>query len=50
MSKCAPCVKINAKAAKDAGALEEEIAEAVSLGIAFGGASVAMFYNTLRNE
>jgi len=50
ISKCAPCVKINTKAAREAGASEEEIAEAVALGIAFGGAPVAMFYNTVRNE
>ena len=50
ISKCGPCVKINAKAAREAGASEEEIGEAVALGIAFGGAPVAMFYNTVRNE
>ncbi len=50
MSKCEPCVTINAKAARDAGAAEQEIAEAISLGIAFGGAPVAMFYNTLRQK
>ncbi len=50
MSKCAPCVKINTKAARQAGASEEEIAEAAAMGIAFGGAPVAMFYNTVRNE
>ena len=50
MSKCMPCVKINTKSAREAGASQEEIAEAVSLGIAFGGAPVAMFYNAARNE
>ena len=50
MSKCEPCVKINAKAAREAGASEQEIAEAVSLGIAFGGAPVAMFYNMVRQK
>jgi selenide,water dikinase len=50
ISKCGPCVKINTKAAREAGASEEEIAEAVAMGIAFGGAPVAMFYNTVRNE
>jgi selenide,water dikinase len=50
MSKCEPCVRINAEAARDAGATEQEIAEAVSLGIAFGGAPVAMFYNTIRQK
>lgn len=48
MSKCEPCVMINARAAREAGASEMEIAESAALGIAFGGASVAMFYNALR--
>lgn len=48
MGKCEPCVKINARAARDAGASEREIAETVSLGIAFGGAPVAMFYSAMR--
>jgi AhpD family alkylhydroperoxidase len=48
MSKCEPCVKIHARAAREAGASEEQIAEAVAMGIAFGGAPVAMFYNTMR--
>ena len=46
--RCEPCVKINAKAARDAGATEAEIAEAADLGIAFGGAPAAMLYNTIR--
>ena len=50
VSKCEPCVKVSARAAKDAGASNGQIAEAVALGIAFGGASAAMFYNTLRNS
>lgn len=50
ISKCAPCVTINTNAARQAGASEDEIAEAAALGIAFGGAPVAMFYNTVRNE
>jgi selenide, water dikinase len=50
MGKCEPCVKINTRAARDAGASEQEIAEAAALGIAFGGAPVAMFYNTLRQS
>ncbi|MGE5609515.1 MAG: selenide, water dikinase SelD [Bacillota bacterium] len=48
MSRCEPCVKINIKAAREAGATDEEIGEAVSLGVAFGGSPVAMFYSTLR--
>jgi selenide,water dikinase len=50
ISRCGPCVKLNTKSARQAGASEQEIAEAAALGIAFGGAPVAMFYNTVRNE
>lgn len=50
MGKCEPCVKINAKAARDAGATEAQIAEAAAMAIAFGGSTVAMFYNTLRGK
>lgn len=50
LSKCEPCVKINADAARQAGASDEEIAEAIALGIAFGGAPTAMFYNTMRQR
>ncbi len=46
-AKCGPCVKIQTSAAKDAGATNEEIAEAVALGISFGGAPVNMFYREL---
>ncbi len=48
-TKCGPCVTINIKAAREAGATEEQIAEAAALGIAFGGASTGMFYNELRH-
>lgn len=47
VTKCEPCVKINTKAAEDAGATEAEVAEAAALGIAFGGAPAAMFYKTI---
>jgi selenide,water dikinase len=47
--KCAPCVTLNAQAARNAGATDPEIAEAAALAIAFGGSSAMMFYNTLRN-
>lgn len=46
--RCQPCVTLNAQAAREAGASEPELAEAVSLGIAFGGAPTAMFYQTIR--
>ncbi len=47
LAKCEPCVKINTKAARDAGASDEEIREAAALGISFGGAPTNMFYNQL---
>lgn len=49
VTKCEPCIKINTKAAEDAGASEAEVAEAVAMGIAFGGASTAMFYNNMKH-
>ena len=48
LSRCEPCVKLKTKAAREAGASEEEMAEAVALGISFGGAPVGMFYNAVR--
>jgi selenide,water dikinase len=47
-TKCGPCIKINTDGAREAGASDAEIGEAVSMGIAFGGAPTAMFYNSLR--
>ncbi len=49
-TKCEPCVKVHTKGLREAGASEAEIAEAAALGVSFGGASVAMFYNTLAKE
>ncbi|MCL2641164.1 MAG: selenide, water dikinase SelD [Phycisphaerales bacterium] len=49
VTKCEPCVKLHAKASREAGATEQEIAESAALGIAFGGASAAMFYTKARN-
>ncbi len=46
--KCEECVKLNIEAAKKLGASNEEISEAVAMGISFGGASANMFYNQLR--
>jgi len=50
ITKCEPCVKINIRAAADAGASKQEIAETVALAIAFGGAPVNMFYNSIRTR
>ncbi len=47
--RCEPCVDINARGAREAGASEEQLGEAVALGIAFGGAPTAMAYNRLRS-
>ena len=48
LSRCDPCVRINRRAAIEAGATEEETAEAAALGIAFGGAPTGMFYSGVR--
>lgn len=48
--KCGPCVKINVDACRKAGATSEEIAQAIAQGIAFGGATAAMFYNELAER
>lgn len=48
VTKCEPCVKLITDAARKAGASDEEIGEAVALGISFGGAPVNMFYQMLR--
>ncbi len=47
VTQCATCVKLNTKAAREAGATDEELGEAAALGVAFGGASVSMFYKEL---
>ena len=47
---CEPCVKINSRASKEAGASDAEVAEAVAMGIAFGGAPSAMLYNSIKHK
>lgn len=42
--RCESCIGIHLRGARNAGALEGEIAEAVAEGIAFGGAAAAMGY------
>ncbi len=49
-TKCEPCIKIDTRASQQAGASDAEIGEAVSMGIAFGGAPTAMFYNTVKHK
>ncbi len=49
-TKCEPCIKINTDGAREAGATDAEISEAVAIGIAFGGAPTAMFYNSVKNR
>ncbi len=48
--KCAECVLQHSQAANSLGASQDEIAEAIALGISFGGASANMFYTELRNK
>ena len=48
VNKCEPCVKLMVAGARKAGVSDEEIGEAVALGISFGGADVNMFYQQLR--
>lgn len=48
--RCGPCVSLNAAAARRAGADEAQLAEAVGLGIAFGGATSLMFYNDVKRS
>jgi selenide, water dikinase len=45
---CEACVKINTNAAREAGASDAELSEAVALGISFGGAPTNMFYSALK--
>ena len=49
-TKCEPCIGINTDGARAAGATDAEISESVAIGIAFGGAPTAMFYNTVKNN
>lgn len=48
VTKCEPCVILNTNACRKCGATDAEIGEAVALGVAFGGASVNMFYKSLQ--
>ena len=50
VSKCGPCVSIHIDKAHNLGISDDEINEAVWMGIAFGGAPVMMFYNTLMEK
>jgi len=48
--KCEPCVKIHVDKARSLGIGQAKIDEAVWMGIAFGGAPVMMFYNTIMGR
>ena len=48
LSKCGHCVKIHVDVARSVGASDAEIAEALWVAIAFGGAPALMFYETIR--
>jgi selenide, water dikinase len=49
-TRCEPCIGKNRQAALDLGASEQQVAESIELGIAFGGASSAMFFDKLGSE
>lgn len=49
VSRCEPCVKLNAQGSRAAGATYDQIAEAAALGNAFGGAAANMFYQKCRD-
>jgi AhpD family alkylhydroperoxidase len=48
--RCGECILANANGARAAGASEAEIAEAVDLGVAFGGAPAMMFYKQVQGQ
>jgi AhpD family alkylhydroperoxidase len=50
VSKCEPCVKIHLDKARSMGITEDEINEATWMAIAFGGAPIMMFYETIKEE
>jgi len=50
LSKCEPCVRIHIDEAREAGATEDEISEAIWLAISFGGAPTMMFYRTIMEK
>jgi selenide,water dikinase len=49
-TRCEVCVQLQTRNARNAGASDAEIAQAVALGIAFGGAPVSMFYAQLAKR
>ena len=48
-ARCEPCVKAHIRKARQMGFTQEEIDEAVWMGIAFGGSPVMMFYDGIRD-
>jgi selenide,water dikinase len=50
LAKCEPCVKIHVNKARSLGISDEEINEAVWMGVAFGGAPILMFYSTVMEK
>jgi AhpD family alkylhydroperoxidase len=50
LAKCEPCTKIHIKKAISIGISNEAIDEAVWMAIAFGGAPIMMFYNTIKGQ
>jgi AhpD family alkylhydroperoxidase len=48
--RCEPCIKIHMKSALAMGISLEEIDEAASLAVAFGGCTAMMFYKEIRES
>lgn len=48
VTKCEPCAKIHLRKAKDEGFTQQEIDEAASMAISFGGCPIMMFYNNVK--
>ena len=49
-TKCGPCVKVNVRGAREAGATDAEIGAAAGMGAFFGGAAAARFYQGISNK
>jgi AhpD family alkylhydroperoxidase len=50
LARCDPCIRNHVRRARQMGFSQDEIDEAALMGIAFGGASVMMFYDAIRAE
>lgn len=48
VTKCEPCAKIHLRKAREEGMTQDQIDEAASMAIAFGGCGIMMFYNGVK--